>query len=50
MEELEEQEYGENRVDDMMVDFDYHVNAVELPDLFEIFILVPFMFHIQIYK
>ena len=35
MEELEEQEYGENRVDDMMVDFDYHVNAVELPDLFD---------------
>ncbi len=28
-------EYGENLVDDMMVDSDYHVNTGELPELFD---------------
>lgn len=28
-------EYGENLVDDMMVDYDYHVNTDELPELFD---------------
>lgn len=28
-------EYGENAVDDMMVDYDYHVNTGELPELFD---------------
>lgn len=28
-------EYGENLVDDMMVDYDYHVNTGELPELFD---------------
>lgn len=29
-----ENEYGENAVDNMMVDYDYHVNTGELPELF----------------
>lgn len=28
-------EYGKNLVDDMMVDYDYHVNTGELPELFD---------------
>lgn len=28
-------EYGENPVDDMMVDYDYPVNADDLPELFD---------------
>ncbi len=28
-------EYGENPVNDMMADYDYHVNTGELPDLFD---------------
>lgn len=31
--EYEDNEYGENSVDDMMVDYDYHVNTGELPEL-----------------
>ncbi len=26
-------EYGENSVDDMMVDFDYRINTVDVPEL-----------------
>lgn len=36
MEDLDEKEYGENLADDMMVDFDYHVNTGDLPYLFEV--------------
>ena len=28
-------EYGDNLVDDMTVDYDYHVNTGELPELFD---------------
>ena len=28
-------EYGENAVDDIMLDYDYHVNTSELPELFD---------------
>lgn len=28
-------EYGESPVDDMMVDYDYHINTGELPELFD---------------
>lgn len=28
-------EYCENAVDDMMVDYDYHVNTGELPELYD---------------
>ena len=28
-------EYDENGVDDMMVDYDYHINTGELPELFD---------------
>ena len=28
-------EYGENAVDGMMVDYDYHVNTGELPELLD---------------
>ena len=31
----EDNEYGENSVDDMMVDYDYHINTGELPELFD---------------
>lgn len=31
----EENEYGENAVNDMMADYDYHVNTGELPELFD---------------
>ena len=33
--EYEDKEYGDNAVDDMMVDYDYHVNTGELPELFD---------------
>ena len=33
--EYEDNEYGENTVDDMMVDYDYHINTGELPELFD---------------
>ena len=33
--DYEENEYGENAVDNMMVDYDYHVNTGELPKLFD---------------
>ena len=33
--EYEDKEYGENPVDDMMVDYDYHLKASELPELFD---------------
>lgn len=29
------EEYGDNAVDDMMVDYDYHVNTGEFPGLFD---------------
>lgn len=29
------EEYGENTVDDMMTDYDYHVNTGELPELLD---------------
>ena len=31
----EDNEYGENSVDDMMVDYDYHINTGELPELYD---------------
>ena len=31
----EDNEYGENSVDNMMVDYDYHINTGELPELFD---------------
>lgn len=33
--DYEDDEYGENPVDDMMVDHDHHVNTGELPELFD---------------
>lgn len=33
--DYEDNEYGENSVDDMMADYDYHVNTHELPELFD---------------
>lgn len=33
--DYEENEYGENAVDNMMVDYDYHVSTGELPELFD---------------
>lgn len=33
--EEEYNDYGENAVDDMMVDYDYHINTGELPKLFD---------------
>lgn len=35
MDELEIDNYGDNAVDDMMVDYDYHVNIDELTELFD---------------
>ncbi len=29
------EEYGENAVDDMMTDYDCHINTRELPELFD---------------
>lgn len=31
----ENNEYDENGVDDMMVNYDYHINTSELPELFD---------------
>ena len=31
----EDNEYGENPVDDMRVDYDYHINTGDLPDFFD---------------
>lgn len=33
--DYEDNEYGENAVDDMMADYDYHVITGELPELFD---------------
>lgn len=33
--EIEYEEYGENPVEDMMTDYDYHINTGELPELFD---------------
>ena len=33
--DYEDNEYGENSVDDMMVDYDYHINTRNLPELFD---------------
>lgn len=33
--EQSDNEYGENPVDDMMTDYDYHINMGELPELFD---------------
>ncbi len=33
--EYEDNEYDENSVDDMMVDYDYHINTGDLPELFD---------------
>ena len=35
MDDFEFEEYGENLVDDMMVDYDYHINSGDLPELFD---------------
>lgn len=35
MMDYEDKEYGENTVDDMMTDYDYHVNTGELPELID---------------
>ena len=35
MDELEIDNYGDNAIDDMMVDYDYHINTSELPELFD---------------
>ena len=34
--EEEFEDYGENSVDDMMVDYDYHINTGKLPELFDV--------------
>ena len=33
--DYEENVYGENAVNDMMVDYDYHVNTGDLPEHFD---------------
>lgn len=33
--DYEDNEYGENSVDDMMADYDYHINTGELPELID---------------
>ena len=35
MDDFELEEYGETSVDGMMVDYDYHNNTSELPELFD---------------
>ncbi len=35
MDDVDEGEYGNNSVEDMMVDNDYHINTGELPELFD---------------
>lgn len=33
--DYEDKEYGENSVDDLMVDYDCHINTGNLPELFD---------------
>ncbi len=33
--DYEDNEYGENTIDDIMADYDYHINTGELPELFD---------------
>ena len=33
--DYEDNEYGENSVDDMMIDYDYNINTRDLPELFD---------------
>ncbi|WP_290379120.1 hypothetical protein [Duncaniella muris] len=33
--DYEDNEYGENAVEDMMADYDYHINTGVLPELFD---------------
>lgn len=33
--DYEDNEYGENPVDDMMADYDYHINTGNLTELFD---------------
>lgn len=35
MDDVDENEYGNNPVEDMMADYDYHVNAGKRPELFD---------------
>ena len=35
MDDFELEEYGENFVDGMMVDYDYHINKSDLHELFD---------------
>ena len=35
MMDYEDNEYGENVIEDMMVDYDYHINTDNLPELFD---------------
>lgn len=35
MDEMDDYEYGENPVNDMWTDYDYHVNTGELSDRFD---------------
>lgn len=35
MDNVDESEYGNNPVEDMMADYDYHINTGELPELFD---------------
>ena len=35
MDDFELEEYGGNSVDDMMVDYDYHINTSDLSELFD---------------
>lgn len=35
MDSNEEDYYGDSPIDDMMADYDYHVNTGELPELFD---------------
>lgn len=35
MDDFELEEYSGNPVDDMMVDYDYHINTGDLPELFD---------------
>lgn len=33
--DYEDKEYGENTIDDMMIDYDYQVNTGELPEILD---------------
>ena len=33
--DYEDNEYGESAVDDIMADYDYHINTGDLPELFD---------------